>query len=375
MAFSQSISQRSILIDLGKPNTQNGVWVETELNSRRILCFHRMPGRVLQMQRSGLSLKWLEVFQLAAQTGSIQTVAGDLGLSVSTVSHHLSKLEAQLGVSLIDHNRRPMVLTPSGSIFLRHVDEALNLIRRAEIEAVSGNMIEARSLRLGLVEDFDSEIAPELARLLAAGMRNCAFTHYTRPSHEILDLLRTGKIDVGVATKPLDDSSDLVEYPLVRDPFVLVTPASVDLSPQDYLDGESTLPFLRYSQHQIIGRQIEAQLRRLRISLPGRFEIESNQSLMGMVAAGAGWAITTPTSYIRAGRFHNQVALHPFPGKSFARHLSVFTTPQYPQGVVQMIAGTMRRLVQIRAIDPTIERVSWLNGAFVLQPEHSHYDD
>lgn len=104
-----------------------------------------------------------------------------------------------------------------------------------------------------------------------------------------------------MATKPIEDVSDLVEYPLLRDPFVLAAPTSQPLLAQDYLAGKSTLLFMRYSQ--IIGRQIEAQLKRLRITLPNRFEMESNQTIMGMVAEGGGWTIPTPTSYIRAKRF------------------------------------------------------------------------
>ncbi len=321
------------------------------------------------MQRSRLSLKWLEIFHIAARTGSVQAVALETGLSVSTVSHHLQKLEQRLGVSLIDHNRRPMVVTPAGSVFLRYIDEALSLIRKAEIEAVSGDMIEARSLRLGLVDDFDAEIAPELARLLAAGMQNCEFNHYTRPSHDILRLLRNQQIDVGVAARPTDDVTDLVEYPLIRDPFVLVTPASHGLSPEDYLAGMSAVPFIRYSRTQIIGRQIEAQLRRLRISFPNRFELESNQSIIGMVADGSGWAITTPVSYLRAKRFHAHTVLHRFPGKSFARYLSLFTTDEYAQSVTQLIASTLRRLIQLRTIEPAVEQMTWLSDSFYLEPE------
>lgn len=321
------------------------------------------------MQRSRLSLKWLEIFQLAARSGSVQTVAAETGLSVSTVSHHLQSLEGRLSVSLLDHGRRPMVLTPAGTVFLRYVEEALSLIRKAEIEAVSGNMIEARSLRLGLIDDFDSEVAPELARMLAAGMRACEFTHYTRPSHEILQLLRNRQLDIGVATRPMDDVSDLVEYPLLRDPFILVVPASHGLSPEDYLAGKSAVPFIRYCQTQIIGSQIEAQLRRLRISLPNRFEMESNQSIIGMVADGSGWAITTPLSYLRARRFHAQTVIHRFPGKSFARYLSVFTAQEYAQNVAAMIASTLRRLVQLRAIGPAVEQAGWLQETFHLLPE------
>lgn len=56
------------------------------------------------------------LFQLLAKSGSVQKVASDTGLSISTVSHHLKNLEDNIGVGLIDHSRRPMILTPSGSI-------------------------------------------------------------------------------------------------------------------------------------------------------------------------------------------------------------------------------------------------------------------
>ena len=49
------------------------------------------------MKPSQLSLRWLEVFLMTAQSGSVQTAAQQAGLSVSTVSHHLKSLETKLG--------------------------------------------------------------------------------------------------------------------------------------------------------------------------------------------------------------------------------------------------------------------------------------
>ncbi len=321
------------------------------------------------MKKSQLSLKWLEVFQLAARSGSVQTAAQEAGLSVSTVSHHLRQLEAALGVSLIDHTRRPMRVTPSGAVFLRDIDAALQLLRRAETQAQSGQLADTRALSLALVEDFDAEIAPELARILSTAMPQCSFRHLTRPSHDILQLLRDQTVDIGVAARPQFDQSDLIEYPLLRDPFVLAVPAIGDVDGSACLDGTSPLPLLRYSQDQIIGRQIEAQLRRLRRDLPNRHEFESNQTIMSMVAEGAGWAITTPTNYIRATRFQRQVTLLPFPEKGFARYLSVFTTELHPSPATEIVASTLRQLVQTRAIDPAVARMPWLAELFTLLPD------
>ena len=68
-----------------------------------------------------LSLRWLEVFQLIAKSGSIQQVASETDLSISTVSNHLRSLERALGIELVDHGRRPMGLTPAGEVFARYV--------------------------------------------------------------------------------------------------------------------------------------------------------------------------------------------------------------------------------------------------------------
>ncbi|MEO3414220.1 LysR family transcriptional regulator [Roseovarius sp. CAU 1744] len=318
------------------------------------------------MKKSQLSLKWLEVFQLVARSGSVQTAAAQAGLSVSTVSHHLSKLEDVLGAPLFDHSRRPMPVTPTGANFLRNVDEAMSLLRHAEIEAQSGPLSDARHLSLALVEDFDSEIAPELARILLTQLPGCSFRQLTRPSHDILTLLRNQDVDIGIATRPQFSQPGLVEAPLLRDPFVLAVPLDAATAPEEFLSGTSPLPFLRYSQSQIIGAMIEAQLRRLRISLPNRFEFESNQSIMNMVAEGCGWAITTPACYARDGRFHRQLRLVPFPGKGFSRTLSAFMPEVHDTRTSATVIATLRQLIQTRAIDPAVAQLPWLAGQFCL---------
>ncbi|MEM9250653.1 MAG: LysR family transcriptional regulator [Pseudomonadota bacterium] len=316
---------------------------------------------------SQLSLRGLEVFLLAARSGSIKAVAEETGLAPSTVSHHLRSLEDALGLALIDHARRPLALTQQGALLLPYVEGALGLLDRAQLAVVSGDLAETRALRLALIEDFDSEIAPEMARLLAAGMPRCDFAHLTRPSHEIIDLIRKRELDVGIASRPEFDVEDLVMRPLLRDPFVLAVPAGAGHAAESYLGGAVALPLLRYSPRHFIGARIEAQLRRMRVSVPHRFAFESNQSLLGLVAEGQGWAITTPTNYARAQRFQPGIRLLPFPGRGFARYVCVFTAPGYNAQVRDFIAAALRRLIQSRIIDPMVARMEWLSAGFHLE--------
>ncbi len=313
-----------------------------------------------------LSLKWLELFQICAQKGSLQAAAKETGLTISTVSHHLRNLEDHLGVELFNHTRRPMVLTPKGRVFLRNIDDALHLIRKAKAEASAGSITEASYLRFGTIEDFDSDIIPELAVYLFTNMPACDFMYHTDSSHAIIDMLRDRQLDLGISTTPSERMRDLQDRPLLRDPFVIVLPAVNDKSLQDIVEGRTKLPFLRYSGNLIIARQIESQLRRMGISSSHRFECSNNQTLMSMVSSGAGWTITTPLLYSRAKRFQSKLCMHPFPGKSFARTLALVATPDCSRSVIELVDAKTRSLINDRIISPLRDDIPWLADSFKL---------
>lgn len=313
-----------------------------------------------------LSLKSLELFQICAKDGSLQAAAREAGLTVSTVSHHLRSLEEHLGVELFNHTRRPMVLTPKGQIFLRNIEDALRAIRKARAEASAGSAVEASYLRIGSIEDFESDIVPELAVSLSANMPTCDFMYHTGSSHELIEMLRNRQLDLGISTTPTERLSDLQDRPLLRDPFVVVLPRLAPQSLSDIVEGHTTLPFLRFSGSLMIARQIESQLRRIGVTSPHRFECSNNQTLMAMVAAGAGWTITTPLLFSRAKAFHHQLQMHRFPGKAFARTLALVTTPDCSRSVIELIDSKVRSLIRHHAITPFQHSDPWLADSFRL---------
>ncbi|MEM9783310.1 MAG: LysR family transcriptional regulator [Pseudomonadota bacterium] len=313
-----------------------------------------------------LSLRWLELFQICATKGSLQAAAKETGLSVSTVSHHLRSLEQSLGVELFNHARRPMVLTSKGHAFLRNIEDALYAIRKARAEAAAGSIGDASFLRIGTIEDFDSDITPALAVFLAKAMPDCGFVYQTDTSHAIVEQLRDRQLDLGITASPAERSKDLIDRPLLRDPFIVVSPRAIEAPVEAIVAGETPLPFLRFSRNLMIARQIDAQLRRLGVASPHRFECANNQTLMAMVAAGAGWAITTPLLFARAKRFQPKLGLHRFPGKSFARTLSIVTTPDCSKSVRELVENRVRRLIRDRALSAIHDTAPWLKDSFAL---------
>ncbi len=65
------------------------------------------------------------------------------------------------------HNRRTMELTRSGQTYLLHVRAALQHLRQGASELLMDEVRMIRSLRIGIIDDFDSEVSPQLVVALA----------------------------------------------------------------------------------------------------------------------------------------------------------------------------------------------------------------
>ncbi|WP_227268542.1 LysR family transcriptional regulator [Roseobacter weihaiensis] len=317
-------------------------------------------------RRTHLSLSWLAAFRLVADSGSVRRAAEKMGLSVSTVSHQISCLEAHLRAPLLDHSRRPMALTAQGRLYLRYAEDILALVEQGQTAVLANTPDSLQDLRLALIDDFENDIGPELTRLLTAAFPACRLTSYTRPSHEILELLKDRAVDIGVATQPDHPIAMLEETPILRDPFVLAVPAGSDAAADAFVTRQTGLPFLSYNRSQIMGRMIEAQLTRLKLPGDPACTFDSTVSILALIAEGHGWAITTPTNYAHGKRFQPQIKLLPFPRKSFARTLSLFVAEPQAQAAAERLATGLRRLLAARVVAPTVEEFPWLESRFCI---------
>ncbi len=313
-----------------------------------------------------LSLAVFEAFEHVAQSGSIQIAAREMGASISTISGYITKLEGELDVILFDRSTRPFVLTQEGRRVLEHLSGGLRQLRLATNEIAIGGLLGASSLRIGIVEDFESNLAPDLAVALAGRMPHAALSISTILSHDAPKLLRRGKLDVAIAAEPADRSDIIVFEPLIRDPFLLAMPLGREIEPDALLNGQAPVPFLRFNPGHLIGKQISAHLARNRVHLPERFAFDSVQSIMAVIANGDGWSIVTPLGYVRAQRYASQVALHPLSIPAFARTLSLMARDDFDLGALQGIAMLARESIRLRAIEPVSGSHPWLSDSFAL---------
>ncbi len=315
----------------------------------------------------GVTLKGLEVFEALAATGSVAQAAEATGLSQPAVSQQIRNLEKALGIDLLDHGRRPMRLTSAGRAYLARTNAVLSQLRLAQSELAVMDLTHLTQLSMGIIDDFDNDLTPRLVTTLAESMTRCQFRLVTAPSHEIAAAMRARDLQMAITATSGEVIDGVTEYPLARDPFILIAP--MGLIP-DGADTTATLsvlhnlPMLRYGREQLIGRQIEAHLKRCKLDFPHRFEIGSNPSLIAMVSRGIGWAVTTPLGYLRATRFHHKVTAYPLPFTPFNRTISLLAGGDWADSVPRDVAQTMRRLLDTHMIPPARETLPWLGESF-----------
>ena len=316
--------------------------------------------------RPEISLKALEVFRACARFGSLMGAAKAMAISTSTAAHHLAVLESHLGVELLDRNKKPLSLTTAGMAFLADLEPALAALRKAAANANPQAMQLGRQFRFGTIEDFETDIVPELAVFMNHKFPSMDFSYHIETSLELLEMMQNRALDMSISTKPSGPIANLSYTPLVQDPFVIVAPKHCTLEATQLLDGGTDLPFLRFQDSQMIGQQIEAQLKRLKIKLPKRMSIGNNAILMALVAADSGWAITTALLYARSKHSHKDLRLLEFPRHRFTREVGLFWTSDCPTQLAQMAQTKICKLIERYALEPVHQAYPWLEDQFTI---------
>src|SRR6202048_4322235 len=109
------------------------------------------------MKDTHMNLTQLQCFIALAETGSFTEAAYTVNLTQSAVSHALAALESELGVTLLERNRKGVVaLTSVGQTIIPHVRALLASASAIEQEAKAAHGEAIGKLRLGTIESIVS---------------------------------------------------------------------------------------------------------------------------------------------------------------------------------------------------------------------------
>ncbi|MDO5349746.1 MAG: LysR family transcriptional regulator [Lachnospiraceae bacterium] len=178
-----------------------------------------------------MNTRELEYIIMIAREGSLSQAARRLGVSQPTLSTFLSNLERQLGIDLFLREKKHMILTPAGKIYLdaaRKIlqvkDQTYQSIHRLTQEATETITIGATPLRGSIMV---AQIFPQFSKRFPNVKLEIKEAYMT----ELRDLVRAGAVNCALGSC-LDTESPEFDYITIsKEEVVLGVPSFHRLAP------------------------------------------------------------------------------------------------------------------------------------------------
>lgn len=303
----------------------------------------------------------LEVFAITAEQGSMTQAAKMLGLTQSGVSQIIAGLEETIGRQLFDRSIRPIVLTRVGQVLLRQSQKILGDLNDAFIEATETDRGELASLNIAMPESLANVLGPRLYK------RKSDLARFWRISNGLMPDQRakfnTHAADLMITEESnTSDMLDVERFNLFTEPYVLIFPKGFSLKPElgPHL-AESTL--IRFSLRSSVGRQTEAQLRRLQLKFPSHIEFDSVVGHATAVSYGLGWGITTPLCLFQVPGIFSQLEVHPIVRGTFGRRMTLLARQQTLGSAPRIITEECRAILREDVFPALMTELPWLEGS------------
>ncbi len=145
-------------------------------------------------------------------------------VSQPTLSTQLRKLEAHLGVELIERSSRSVIFTAVGEAVVERARRILSEAEDIETIARQARRPHAGTVRLGLFPTLGPYLLPHVVPTLHTRFPGLELLLVEEKTGVLLDRLRAGTLDAAAVALPIDDEGLHVE-PLFREDFVFAEPA------------------------------------------------------------------------------------------------------------------------------------------------------
>jgi DNA-binding transcriptional LysR family regulator len=177
-----------------------------------------------------VELRQLRYFVAVAEELHFRRAAERLLLTQPALSHQIARLEHQLGVRLLERDRRSVALTPAGATLLEGARRALFQVEQAIAAARWRSGITSHALRLG----YPSYAARAVHWILSAFRERHPelwVDEHQLQSQRIRTALLDRSLDVGFVNLPVGD--EVATMALVPERLTVVLPSNHPLATRD----------------------------------------------------------------------------------------------------------------------------------------------
>jgi DNA-binding transcriptional LysR family regulator len=235
-----------------------------------------------------MTITQLIVLQKVVDTGSFTKAGEALNMTQPAVSHAISSLESDLGVTLLIRDRRKgLLLSDVGKRIVAHVRGMLHLVEKIEQEATAERGLEVGTIRIGSFPSASAHFLPKIIGAFRRKYPNVEIILLEGTYLEVEEWLLTRVVDIGIVNLP-NDSLEII--PLAKDKMVVVMPNEHPLQTM------SSIPIKKLNNEPfIISKGYETPIINLfsqaKTGLRIEFQILNTSTILKMIEEGLGLSI------------------------------------------------------------------------------------
>jgi LysR family hydrogen peroxide-inducible transcriptional activator len=176
-----------------------------------------------------MTLTQLQYTLAVAEEGNFTQAAEKCFVTQPTLSMQVQKLEEELAVKLFNRSTKPISLTTIGEKIIEQAKIILKEARRMDDIVSMERGIVGGNFRLGIIPTIMPTLLPLFLNTFIKKFPKVNLKIEELNTAAIVEELKNGKLDAGIAASPLEDSK-LIEKPLYYEPFVGYIPQTHPLS-------------------------------------------------------------------------------------------------------------------------------------------------
>lgn len=233
-----------------------------------------------------------KVFFYVATTLSFSEASKQLYISQSAVSQSIKALEKKLDQTLFIRSTKRVQLTPEGEILLRHIEPAMNLIKRGETQLMDAASTGGQ-IRIGASDTICRYFLVPYLERFHKEFPNAHIKVTNQTSVKCVELLESGQVDFIVINYPNSHLSNLYSLKKIgqfQDVFVANHAFSELQGKKMSFKELQNYPILMLEKQTTTSEFLHSLFQQHQLDLVPEIELTSNDLLLDLAKIGLGIA-------------------------------------------------------------------------------------
>ena len=234
-----------------------------------------------------------KVFYHVAATLSFSEASKQLFISQSAVSQSIKVLEKKLNQPLFIRSTKRVQLTPEGEILLKHIEPAMNLIRKGENQLLEAHTLNGGQLRIGASDTICRYYLVTYLNRFHKEFPNIHIKVTNHTSIECAKVLENGQCDFIVANYPNSALSGSLHTRVINEfhDVCVANRQAFDLEGKSVsLNQLLDYPIMMLDRKSTTSEFLHQIFQKNRLDLVPEIELSSNDLLIDLARIGLGIA-------------------------------------------------------------------------------------